>query len=127
MQTIQEAPRNSRRGYLEARPGDVIGRSELLLVDVRSKVELDDDLGHIEGVRHLPSETVQAQGLPGVSKDTPVVLVDNNGRTSADCAVRLMEQGYQEVYVLVGGMVRWNAEERPIAYGRTWIPMEPQG
>ena len=90
-------------------------------MDVRDEADLLGDFGHIHGVAHLPARRVMNEGLPGVSADTPVVLVCSNGRTSQTCCKRLVEEhGYEEVYHLVGGMVRWTAEERPVARVQTW-------
>ncbi len=113
---ILETPRN-RRGYWEARPGDVIGRSELLFVDVRHDARtLVGDFGHIHGVTHVPAAELLESGLEGVACDTPVVLVCDNGRQSARCAEALVRVfGFTEVYLLVGGMLRWCAEARPVA------------
>ena len=117
---IAEAPQH-RLGFLEARPGDVIGRTDLLVVDVRPESDLVDDFGHIHGVAHVPAEALLEAGLPGVATDTPVVVVCQNGRVSRTCAARLVaDHGFTEVYHLVGGMVRWTAEERPVARVPTW-------
>jgi rhodanese-related sulfurtransferase len=118
---IRETPRH-RRGYWEARPGDVIGRSELLFVDVRpDKKALVGDFGHIHGVTHVPAAALLEGGLPGVGLETPVVVVCDNGRKSAECAEALVRRyGFSEVYHLVGGMLRWVAEARPIARKPTY-------
>lgn len=120
---IAEAPQH-RLGYLQARPGDVIGRDDLLIIDVRDEADLLDDFGHIHGVMQFPSRRVLREGLPGVPPDRAVVLVCSNGRTSQTCCKRLVqEHGFAEVYHLVGGMVRWTAEERPVARVETWTPL----
>ncbi|MEM9192502.1 MAG: rhodanese-like domain-containing protein [Myxococcota bacterium] len=117
---IEDAPR-TKLGFLEARPGDVIDKDGLLLVDVRREEELLEDLGHIHGVRHVPMEEILASGLPSVDRATPVVVVCQNGFQSRKCAEALVQEyGYTEVYHLVGGMIRWNAEARPVARVRTW-------
>lgn len=117
---IDEAPRH-RDGYYQARPGDVIGRDDLLVVDVRSSAELLDDFGHIHRVNRCDAHRIRQDGLPGVAHDRAVVLVCQNGRLSQACATSLArEHAYTEVYHLVGGMVRWVAEERPVAKTPTW-------
>jgi len=121
---IEGAPR-SRRGYLEARPIDLLGKN-LLVVDIRPEVDLCGDFGHIRGALHLSAEAIEGEGLRGIPPDAPVVLVCNNGRKSADAAETLVERHrYHEVYVLVGGMVRWCAEERPVAHEKTWRRVGP--
>ncbi|MFW6051905.1 MAG: rhodanese-like domain-containing protein [Myxococcota bacterium] len=120
---IPVAPRHDK-GFYEARPGDVAGRDDLPLIDVRDERELTDryGFGHIHGVGHRPMERILAEGLPGHPKDAPVVLVCDNGFRSRRCAARLAEAGFAEVYHLVGGMKRWTAEGRPVARVPTWRP-----
>lgn len=121
---IAEAPQH-RLGYLQARPGDVAGRDDLLVIDVRDEGDLTDDFGHIHGVTHLPAERLVQRGLPGIAKDRAVVVVCQNGWRSQDCAARLVrDHGFAEVYHLVGGMLRWTAEERPVARVPTWRSLE---
>jgi len=118
---IPEAPLH-RLGYWQARPGDVIGRNDLLFVDVRSdEHDLLGELGHIHGVRHIPAETVRTTGLPEIPRTQPVVVVCQNGHESLEAAASLVrDHGFDEVYHLVGGMIRWVAEERPVARVPTW-------
>ena len=119
MPRIDVAPLTSR-GFYEARPGDVIPRSDLFVVDVRREEDLLGDLGHIHQVRHLPLGRIDALDVP---LETPIVVVCGNGFESRKAAVTLVERGFSEVYLLVGGMLRWNAEERPVARKATWRPL----
>lgn len=119
MPRIPEAPQHDQ-GFFEARPGDVAGRGDLLLVDVRDEPELLDGYGHIHGIVHRPADRLLAEGLPDHPPERPVVLVCDNGFRSRKCARHLVERGHLEVYLLVGGMRRWMAEERPVARVRTW-------
>lgn len=117
---IAAAPRH-RAGYYQVRPGDVIVRSDLLLIDVRPEQDLLGDTGHIHQVTHAPASPHLQQALSSLPRDTPLVFVCGNGRTSARCAAETVrEGGFQEIYHLVGGMVRWLAEERPVARVPTW-------
>ena len=126
---IPEAPK-TRHGYYELRPLDVLGRDDLVLIDVRPPEDLTHHFGHIAGVRQRVSATIRAEGLPDVAKDTPVVLVCDNGRETRRLAIALVQDfGFEEVYHLVGGMLRWTAEERPISMAGadadppTWTPL----
>jgi sulfur dioxygenase len=128
---MKETPENATRalpeapahpaGFFEARPSDVGGRGDLLLLDVRQPAELTDELGHIHGVRHIPMAELLANGLADVPVDTPVVVICRSGGRSATCAQHLVSQrGFRDVYNLVGGMIRWNAEGYPVARTPTW-------
>lgn len=109
-------------GYAQVRPGDVVSRDDLHIVDVRlEEGDLLGGVGHIHGVRHVPLGDVLDGGLASLGPETPVVVVCNDGRESREAAIALArDQGLQEVYHLVGGMVRWAAEGRPIARTRTF-------
>jgi rhodanese-related sulfurtransferase len=113
-------------GYAQVRPGDVARHDDLTYLDVRADTnDLLGDLGHINGVRHVPLARVVAAGLDGVPKDSPVVVVCNDGRESRDAAIALVAvHGFSEVYHLVGGMRRWSAEDRPVARTPTFEPLE---
>lgn len=117
--TIADAPRTAQ-GFYEARPGDIQDRADLLLIDVREESELLDPLGHIARIRHVPLARLLADGLPGVAPETPVVVMCKAGARSAKAAASLVARGFAEVYSVTGGMIRWNAEERPVARTRTW-------
>ena len=113
---IAVAPLHAK-GYYEARPGDVLPRADLFLLDVRREADLA--AAHIHQVHHLPLAALDRLELP---RETPIVTVCGNGFESRQAAIRLVEAGYEEVYHLVGGMLRWEAEERPVARVPTWRP-----
>ena len=112
-----------RRGYYQVRPSDIISRTDLLLLDVRFAPEdLDGDAGHIHQTLYLPLAELERFEHP---LDTPVVLICGNGRESVRAAERLAAREFTEVYHLVGGMLRWNAEERPVSRGGSWSHYTP--
>jgi rhodanese-related sulfurtransferase len=122
MARIPEAPL-TRHGYYELRPLDVLGRDDLVLVDVRPLADLTRGFGHIAGVRTRLGDEVRKSGLP-LPKDTPVVLVCNNGHETRRLVIALVaEFGFTEVFHLVGGMLRWTAEERPVTMTPTWTEL----
>ena len=113
---IPEAPL-TRHGYYELRPSDLLGCDELLVVDVRPEEDLASGFGHIEGVRHRLGSRIRGEGLPDVPPETPVALVCSNGRETRRLVIALVQDfGFAEVYHLVGGMLRWTAEERPVVF-----------
>lgn len=91
------------------------------MVDVRPLEDLCGDFGHIHGVAHRSLDDLERAGLPGVHPREAVVVVCGNGHMSRRGAVALVQRhGFREVYHLVGGMLRWTAEERPVARVPTW-------
>lgn len=87
--------------------------SGIRVVDVRDAEELTGELGHIEGVEHVPLAELE-QASATWDKQTPVVVVCKAGKRSADAAEQLRAQGFTHVGFMEGGMQRWNAEGRPV-------------
>ena len=48
------------------------------------------------------------------ARELPVVLYCATGGRSAMASVTLKLMGFKEVYSLAGGIVRWEAEKRPV-------------
>jgi rhodanese-related sulfurtransferase/membrane protein DedA with SNARE-associated domain len=93
---------------------DAVGT--IAVIDVRGPDELAGPLGHIANARNaplpeLPARVAELRALI----ETPVVLVCKTDRRSASAAAILDEAGFQDVFVLRGGMVRWNETELPVA------------
>lgn len=107
------------RGYYQVRPSDVLAAHSPLLIDVRFKFR--QGASHIHGVLHAPFDYLNPNtfDLSLIPKGT-IVLVCEDGRTSVRVAERLVEAGHPLVHHLVGGMLRWEAEGRPSAIGKSW-------
>ena len=119
--SIQGAHRTAN-GYYEVRPSDLLAQSDALVVDIRDEAELLSAQGHIHGVRHLSVEALPAWLASHASTHAPVVLVCENGRRSATTATALAKEFPERaVCVLVGGMTRWLAEDRPVARTKTYV------
>ncbi len=81
-------------------------RDEVLILDVRSAAELHGELGHLEGVQHIPLEELRAR-TGEIRSERPVVVVCQTGKRSALGTVMLGRAGLTRVANLAGGMVRW--------------------
>ncbi|MFQ5592680.1 MAG: SulP family inorganic anion transporter [Anaerolineae bacterium] len=82
------------------------GTTPPLVIDVREPREFKR--GHIIEARLIPLPTLMsdASALPD---DRPVVLVCRSGRRSSRAASALNDQGYDNVIILRGGMLAWEA------------------
>jgi sulfur dioxygenase len=86
-----------------------------LLLDVREESELSDELGHIEGIVHIPIGSL-AHRLQEVEdrlggREGQVVTICRSGARAHTAAQILRQAGFTGVAVLAGGMVAWNLEE----------------
>ncbi len=76
----------------------------LQLVDVRTDEEVRQ--GVIEGMIHIPMHQIPKQ-MDTLQKERPVVLYCAMGSRSAQVAEYLADNGFEEVYNLVGGIEAW--------------------
>lgn len=87
---------------------------EVEILDVRGADEYAGSLGHVAGARLLPLDELTAR-LAEVPVDRPVVAVCRSGSRSAQAVVLLQKAGRRNVVNLAGGMLRWVAEQQPVA------------
>jgi rhodanese-related sulfurtransferase len=83
-------------------------------VDVRRPDEWKGELGHIEGVHLATLENDLPQKLASLDKNTPCVFICRSGARSFNAGLLAKSLGFQEIYNLSGGMIRWNELGFPI-------------
>jgi len=83
------------------------GEQSTRIIDVREPREFA--LGHIQGAEliSLP-DILQNHSL--IPKDIPVVLNCRTGRRSTHVAYELAQNGYENLIILEGGILAWEAE-----------------
>jgi len=90
----------------------LVNQKHAVFIDIRS-----DELyktGHIAQSRHLP--VADFQGKHGaLSKDKPLIVVCERGRTSLTAASALRKLGFAEVYSLEGGLQNWAKAGMPLS------------
>jgi sulfur dioxygenase len=81
-------------------------RPEVQVLDVRSPVEFEGELGHLQGAQLIPLDELRARTAE-VPADRPVVVVCQTGKRSGMATLILTKAGLTRVANLAGGMVRW--------------------
>jgi sulfur dioxygenase len=81
-------------------------RDEVHVLDVRTEVEFDGELGHIENAQLIPLDGLRAR-VSEVGRDKPIVVVCQTGRRSGMGTAILEKAGVSRIANLAGGMVRW--------------------
>lgn len=105
---------NARRYGPELSPQQTVSmmnNKRAQLVDVRKPA--DFKRGHVTGALNLPADAIQNK-LDRLDRSRPVILMDNMGSSARTCARLLRGVGFQEVYVLEGGIVSWTKENLPL-------------
>ena len=89
--------------------------ARLLVLDVRSHEDYQGELGHIEGSRNIPLETLESH-LPALAShlEQPIALVCTTDRRSKKAAQILGKEGFADVHVVLGGMTQWNKQPLPV-------------
>ena len=80
---------------------------QLVLVDVREEWEYS--LAKLDGSILIPLGTLP-QSLARLSRDSEIVAICHHGMRSADATNFLLQQGFQNVKNLVGGIDAWSTQ-----------------
>jgi thioredoxin len=86
------------------------------LIDVRTPEEFEE--GHLKGAINfnINSSNFENQ-LSNLDKKQPIFVYCLSGGRSSSAANILSEKGFTEVYNLSGGIMKWNAANKPIDAG----------
>ncbi|MCS6857196.1 MAG: rhodanese-like domain-containing protein [Sandaracinaceae bacterium] len=87
---------------------------EVEVIDVREAEELVSELGHIDGVRHVPLARVKEEAVKWDRKQ-PIITVCRSGGRSGKAALELEAMGFEKVASMRGGMMEWNRMRFPIS------------
>jgi len=108
------------RGYKGLRPAELtalINRENALVIDMSPST--DYAKGHIAGSKSvLPSQFDPESKSLAAAKALPVVVVCRTGMTAGGAAKRLKKAGFEQVYVLEGGIQAWQQADLPLVKGR---------
>lgn len=89
---------------------------EVQILDVRENQEFEGPLGHIDGAKLIPLGELTGR-VGEIDKAHPVIAVCRAGGRSAQASVILRKAGLERVANLAGGMLRWQADRRPVIGG----------
>ena len=70
--------------------------------------------GHIARAVNMPADEIQGR-LAELSKERPIVLVDQTGVLSRTVSRLLRGVGFKEVYVLESGLLGWQRDKMPLS------------
>ncbi len=90
---------------LQLRLEDEEGRKPLL-VDVREAHELKGPLGHILGIKHIPITKITSK-ITELNKEDELIFGCRSGARAYTAAQIMKQTGFQNVFVLDGGMIAW--------------------
>lgn len=89
-------------------------KDKLTLIDVRESSEYNAELGHIEGAKLVPLNTIPEQ-LKNIPVTKPIVFICRSGGRSTQACIYAIEHGLKNVYNMHGGMLMWNQLMLPVS------------
>lgn len=94
----------------------LINRRDALVVDVREAAEFG--AGHLPDAKNIPFAQVQKRaGELEKSKNKPLLVCCQTGSRSHATAAVLKKAGFQETFVLAGGIHAWQQAGLPLEKG----------
>lgn len=99
---------------VSALPDDFTEVADRVLLDVREDDEWE--LGHVRGALHIPLDDVPAR-LDEIDLDADLLVICRTSGRSFRLAQYLAQRGIDGV-VVRGGMVAWEAADKPFDTGR---------
>lgn len=108
------------RGYKSLKPAELtrmINNGDTTVIDLSASGDFEK--GHIAGSRNLQvNQATGAHKLLSGAKQSPVVLLCRTGTASHTVAKALKKEGFEQVFVLEGGLPSWQAADLPLVKGR---------
>ena len=108
------------RGYKALRPAELthlVNSENALVVDLSASNDFEK--GHIAGSRNVQANQFGPEHkLVAGAAHKPVVVVCRSGMTAQGAAKNLKKAGFEQVYVLDGGIGGWQQADLPLAKGR---------
>lgn len=97
---------------------ELINKQDAVVLDIRSADEFDR--GHIVNAHHLPLAQIEQGNTTEIEKHKtkPVIVVCESGTRADPAASKLIKAGFQQVFLLKGGLGQWRAENLPLTKKR---------
>ena len=86
-----------------------MNNSETIIIDVREAPEFV--ISHIEQATNIPLSKLP-ETLPTLTeqKTKPILVICQNGTRSASAAKLLTKAGFEQIFVVTGGMAAWESD-----------------
>ena len=107
--------KNNAKQLSAAAAVDLINHEDALVIDIR-----DQELfraGHILDAIRASADDFNQQRMDKYKKK-PLILVCSKGIQAAALATKLREQGFEQPFVLAGGLAAWQEASLPLVKGK---------
>lgn len=106
------------RGIKELLPAQVVGlmNKSANVVDIRDNSEYNKT--HIVNAINIPLAQIEKKSGQ-LDKDTPVVVYCGMGNTAIKAATQLKKLGFNEVFMIKGGLQNWQEDKLPVVNAKS--------
>lgn len=109
-----EIPRMGNEEVMLMNAEELLNRLGMVrVIDVRGLDEFNNELGHISNAELATLGPNLEKKLESTEKDRTIVFVCRSGKRSAEAARLAMSKGFEKVFNLQGGMLKWNELKFP--------------
>lgn len=83
------------------------------LIDIRDQQSFDQ--GHISNSKHMPIDQInKTLKVSEKTKSQPIIVICQRGISANRAAAHIQKMGFNEVYVLKGGIQAWSKDNMPL-------------
>jgi rhodanese-related sulfurtransferase len=104
---------------------DKLQEPNSILLDVRNEPELKEISVDIEGVRHIPLQSL-ASSVESLSADDSYYVLCMSGHRATMAAMQLLQKGFTKIAVIDGGIISWDKAKLPVKKTSVPISLERQ-
>lgn len=92
----------------------LINKKDATIIDLRSKHEFKT--GHIINSINITKEEIKKENIKKLKINTkkPIILISKNGIKIFHIAEKLKKNGFENVFILKDGIVKWYSENLPL-------------
>lgn len=87
----------------------MLGDDNVMMIDVRTEEELKTKAYDVENIVNIPLDEFD-QHLSEIPKDKTIIVACRSGKRSSKAANILLENGYQNIVNLDGGILKWEKD-----------------
>lgn len=92
----------------------LINREDPIVLDVSNST--DYAKAHINGAIHMPPSRIEAGNQQLLKqKERPLLVYCQRGQIAPQMANRLAKMGFEQVYMLSGGLTQWVSDNQPVS------------
>lgn len=104
---------------------DKLKEPNSILLDVRTDQELKEMSVDIEGIKHVPLQSL-ASSLETLSSNDSYYVLCRSGHRATMAAMQLLQKGFTKLAVIEGGITSWNKAKLPVKKTDVPISLERQ-